>query len=255
MSGTLASPATEVAPKPGPGPREAVVTPAQRRRARRTLLLLAFVCVLPVVASYLAFYVWQPQGRVNHGELLTPTPLPASALAGAGGQPPLARAELEGRWTLVVAAPAACDAACRGALYVSRQARLAQAKEMERVARLWLVTDAGADPRLMPAVGSGTVAAAGPEAGAGAAAGSGAADGVSEGVPAVEELRLARADAAWLAAFPGAAVPGTLFLVDPLGNVMMRFAPQADTTAAARGMTKDLQRLLKYSALGRGGQG
>lgn len=231
MSASLASPATESATasttepttEPVTAPARLSVPPAQRRRARRTLLLLALVCVLPVLASYLAFYIWQPQGRVNHGELLTPTPLPTSALPGAGGQPPLARAELEGHWTLVVTAPAACDAACRRALYVSRQARTAQAKEMARVARLWLVTDGGA-----------------------LAAGAGVAK---------EGLRLARADAAWLAVLPGAAESGTVFLVDPLGNVMMRFAHQADTTAAARALTKDLQRLLKYSALGRGGRG
>jgi hypothetical protein len=107
--------------------------PADVRRGRRTLLLLALVCLLPVAASYLAFYVWPPQGRVNHGRLVGPLALPAGTLAGAGGQPALARSEFEGRWTLLVVAPAGCDAACTRALYVSRQARLAQAKEMERV--------------------------------------------------------------------------------------------------------------------------
>ena len=214
-SGTLASPDTEPV---GPVP------PALRRRARRTLLLLALVCVLPVLASYFMFYVWQPQGRENNGALLQLTPLPQSGLPGLGGQPALTRAELEGRWTLVVAAPAACDAACARALYVSRQARIAQAKEMERVGRLWLVSD-GAEP---------------------------AADHLP-GTSVADELRIARADAAWLAALPQLA-PGTILLVDPLGNVMMRFDDRADATAAARALTKDLQRLLKYSALGRGGR-
>ncbi len=196
--------------------------PAARRRARRTLVLLAIVCTLPVAASYLMFYVWQPQGRVNHGALLEPTPLPQAVLAGAAGQPTLARGDIEGQWTLLVVAPAACDEACTRALYVSRQARLAQAKEMERVGRLWLVTDA-AEP-------------------------------AADTLAAHEGLRLARADAAWLAALPGAEIAGQVFLVDPLGNVMMRFDDETDTTEAARAMTKDLQRLLKYSALGRGGR-
>ena len=78
---------------------------ADVRRGRRTLLLLALVCLLPVLASYLAFYVWPPQGRVNHGRLIGPLALPAGTLAGAGGQPALAHEEFEGRWTLLVLAP------------------------------------------------------------------------------------------------------------------------------------------------------
>lgn len=196
-------------------------TEAARRRGRRTLLLLAFVCVLPVIASYFMFYVWQPQGRVNHGDLLTPTLLPDTVLPGVAGQPGLQRSELEGRWTLLFVAPAACDEACGRALYVSRQVRVAQAKEMDRVGRVWLIAD-GADPDL-------TV------------------------LEKHQDLRLARADGAWLAALPSAA-PGSVWMVDPLGNVMMHFADEPDSTAAARAMSKDLQRLLKYSALGRGGR-
>ena len=196
-------------------------TDADRRRGRRTLLLLAFVCVLPVIASYFMFYVWQPQGRVNHGDLLTPALLPETVLPGAGGQPSLQRSEIEGRWTLLFVAPAACDEACGRALYVSRQVRVAQAKEMDRVGRVWLIADA-ADP-----------------------------DPVM--LEKHEDLRLARADGAWLAALQSAA-PGSVWMVDPLGNVMMHFVDEADSTLAARGMSKDLQRLLKYSALGRGGR-
>jgi hypothetical protein len=197
------------------------VTTIDRRRGRRTLLLLAFVCVLPVIASYLMFYVWPPQGRVNHGDLLTPTPLPATALQGVSGQAELQRTELEGQWTLLFVAPAACDEACGRALYVSRQARVAQAKEMDRVARVWLLADGAAPDSSM--------------------------------LEKHEDLRLARADSAWLAALPAAA-PGSVWLIHPLGNVMMHFADEVDTTAAARAMNKDLQRLLKYSALGRGGR-
>lgn len=196
--------------------------PAAVGAGRRTLLLLGLVCVLPVLASYLAFYVWQPSGRVNHGELLTPAPLPDSALAGVAGQPTLTRVGLEGRWTLLYAGPAACDAACEASLYAMRQARLAQGKEQERVGRAWLLTTGDAPA---PAL-----------------------------IAAHSDLRLARAESDWLALLAGGA--GGIYLVDPLGNVMMRFHPVGTSeavTESARGMIKDLQRLLKYSALGRGG--
>lgn len=192
-----------------------------RKRVRRTLILLTIVSVLPVAASYFAFYLWQPQGRVNHGDLLRPTALPLNGLPGVGGQGGFARAELEGKWTLLVAAPADCDAACSRVLYVSRQARLAQAKELPRVGRLFLVKGAG--------------------------------EPATDLLQRHEGLRVARADAGWLAALPGADAAGAqLYLIDPLGNVMMRFSDDIDTIRSARGVTKDLQRLLKYSALGRG---
>lgn len=191
------------------------IDPVQRRAGRRTLLLLAFVCVLPVVASYLAYYVWQPSGRSNYGELLEPRPLPDGPLAGRAGQGDLARSELLGKWTLVFAGPAVCDAACADRLYLMRQSRLAQAKEMERVARLWLVTD-GANP-------------------------------APETLSAHDGLRVARATPDWLARLPGADAGQHVYLVDPLGNVMMRFPADADP----RRVIKDLQRLLKYSGLGR----
>lgn len=193
------------------------------RRARRTLLLLGVVCVLPVAASYLAFYVWQPSGRVNHGELVQPAALPAGPLAGAGTQGPLSRAELEGRWTLVYAGPSACTDPCRDNLHAMRQARLAQGRDQERIGRLWLVTD----------------------------------DKEPDVAPDQADLRTVRASAGWLAQLPGAERGTHLYLVDPLGNVMMRFPPLPAGDAAigaTRGIVKDLQRLLKYSALGRGGR-
>lgn len=186
------------------------------RAGRRTLVLLAFVCALPILASYFAYYVWQPEGRTNYGELMVPASLPDTALPGVAGQPDFARRELDGRWTLLFAAPGACDRVCTDALYLMRQSRLAQGEEMDRVARLWLVSDA--------ATPAGDLLA--PHAG----------------------LRLARATPAWLARLPDAERGRHVYLVDPRGDVMMRFPDNADP----RRVVKDLQRLLKYSALGRG---
>ncbi|NMF87402.1 SCO family protein [Aromatoleum petrolei] len=189
---------------------------ARTRSGRRTLLLLAFVCALPVLASYFAYYVWQPDGRSNYGELLVPTPLPGAPLAGDAGQPEFNPSEFAGRWTLLLAAPGTCERSCTEALYLMRQVRLAQGEAMDRVGRLWLVSDAAT-----PA--SATLASH-------------------------EGLRVARAAPAWLAQLPGAEHGRHVYLVDPRGQVMMRFPENADP----RRVIKDLQRLLKYSALGRG---
>ncbi|WP_332671462.1 SCO family protein [Aromatoleum sp.] len=187
-----------------------------QRNAKLTLAALALVCTLPVAASYLAYYVWQPTGKVNYGELIGPAPLPEAQLAGIAGQPAVRRAELNGRWMLLYVGPGDCDAACEHALYASRQSRLAQGEDMTRVGRLWVVTDdAVPSPRVL-------------------------ADH--------DGLRVARGDPAWAAALPAANEGGGLILVDPLGNAMMRFPPLADIKL----VIKDLQRLLKYSPLGRG---
>ena len=105
---------------------------AARRSARSTLVLLALVCTLPVVASYVAYYFWRPSDQVNYGELIPLTPMPAPVVSKVP--------EVRGRWTLVYASDGACDAACEQALYYMRQVRTAQGEHMDRVERLWLRT-------------------------------------------------------------------------------------------------------------------
>jgi len=195
---------------------EGALPVARTRNARRTLLLLVLACVAPVIASYVAFYFWQPEERMNYGSLLAPVALPDITLAGMAGQPPVTLSELKGRWTLLYAGEGGCDRACEAALYVMRQSRLAQGKEMERVARVWLVTD-----QVSPS---------------------------ARVLDAHSGLHVAQADEAWLAVMPGAASGQHVFLIDPLGNAMMRFPENADP----KGVIRDLQRLLKYSQVGRG---
>ena len=223
-------------------------------KARVTLVALILVCTVPVLASYFAFFVWQPRGTVNYGELIVPSPLPDVVLTAVGETLPVAlreagsedavnvsstaskppvgedgmfaavggtldRGAVTGHWTLVYVGTSACDDACRAALYATRQTRLAQGKQMERVSRLWLVAD--------------------------------------DGQPAAELLQqhpgllVARADSTWLTHFPGNEQGRHVYLVDPLGNVMMRFPEQPEIKL----VIKDVQRLLKYSGWGERRQG
>ncbi len=121
--------------------------------------------------------------------------------------------ELRGKWVLVSFDSAACDAACERKLYYMRQTRKAQGKEQGRVERLWVMLDEGA-PR-------------------------------EELAPLLEGVRVARSTKADLSAFPGQ-LTEHLYLIDPLGNLMLRFPPDPDP----RRIIKDLQRLLKYSRIG-----
>lgn len=184
-----------------------------QRSARLTLAALVVVCTLPVVASYTTYYFWQPDETMNYGELIAPVALPEATARGVDGAD-VDLASLRGRWTLVYAGAGDCGERCTQALYAMRQSWLAQGEEMRRVDRLWLVTG-----QVQPAVN-----ALGDQRG----------------------LKVARAVEPWLAGLPGSEQEQHIYLVDPLGNVMMRFPPEADV----KRMIKDLQRLLKYSRLG-----
>ncbi|HUQ74604.1 MAG TPA: cytochrome C oxidase subunit I [Burkholderiales bacterium] len=117
---------------------------------------------------------------------------------------------LRGKWVLVTFDTAACAAACEKKLYIVRQLRRGQGKEQERIERLWVLTDSG-KPR-------------------------------NEVLTAIEGSHVA-ADANL--AFPGKR-EDHIYLVDPLGNLMMRFPSDPEPAK----MIKDLQRLLKYSRFG-----
>lgn len=107
------------------------------KRGRIQMILLLLVCATPVIASYFTFYVIKPQGgKANIGELVSPVQtFPVKALD----------TDLIGKWTLLIARPAAeCkagDDACVSLLYLMRQTRVAMGKESSRVQLIWLVTD------------------------------------------------------------------------------------------------------------------
>ncbi len=182
---------------------------------RKTLLLVAAVFVLPVVASYVTYYFLRPQSRMNYGELLSPQPLPPLALQDAAGRP-FSLVELKGKWIMIHVAPAECDQRCRDMLLLMRQVRTAQGKDMDRVERLWIVEDARVpDAELLRDYGSMRIA-------------------------------LAREPAA-ASVFPTEADRRAhVYLVDPLGNLMLRFPANPDP----KRVIKDLERLLKYSRIG-----
>lgn len=215
-----------------PLPHEAAASDAQRTaRGRMKMLAVLLVCAAPVIASYFTYYVVRPEGRRNHGELIEPQrPLPRVQASGPDGKP-VALESLRGQWLLVSVAGGACDAACERNLYLQRQLREGLGKNKDRLDWVWLVID-GAPVRetLRPALAQATVLR-------------------------VDAAQLAQ----WLAPASGRALADHLYLVDPLGNWMMRFPAAAapadgatglaavDTAAAAR-IKADLERLMRAAA-------
>jgi hypothetical protein len=208
-----------------PLPQDAVAGDSRRTRlGRLKMLLVLAVCAAPVIASYFTYYVIRPEGRRNYGELIEPQrPLPALTAAWLDGQSMPLRA-LRGQWLLVSVSGGACDAACEKHLYLQRQLREGLGKDKDRLDWVWLVTDlTPVRESLRPALAQATVLR-------------------------VDPLQLGQ----WLVAAPAGQLPDHLYLVDPLGNWMMRFPAAFKTgeldTSAAKNIKRDLERLLRASA-------
>lgn len=196
--------------------------PQQRgtRLGRLKMLLVLLVCAAPVLASYFTYYVIRPGGPgTAYSVLVQPTrPLPATQAVGLDGQArPLA--SLKGQWLLVVVGDAACPEACERRLFLQRQLREMLGRERDRLDKVWLITD---DAPLQPAL-----------------------QAALQATPAMHLLRLPRATvAAWLQPAPGHALDEHVYLVDPMGEWMLR-APVDPEPARLK---RDLDRLLRAAA-------
>lgn len=121
----------------------AVSAAATRSRFQGRLIILAIVAigVLPLLAALYFRYVSPPEVTATVGQPLDPVRLPFELIRRADGAK-LEHPEVSGKWLVILAAPGSCDARCQHALYLTRQARTAQGRNMARIDRLWLITDA-----------------------------------------------------------------------------------------------------------------
>jgi len=201
---------------------------ARIRSGRVKMLLVLAMCAAPVIASYFTFYVVRPAGRTNFGVLVEPQrPLPELVAQDLDGKP-VPMASLRGQWLVMSVAHAACDARCESTLFLQRQLRAGLGKDKDRVDWVWLIDDDAPVPAAMlPRLeGSTTVR-----------------------IPA-------QSAAQWLGDGTAAPLYGVIYLVDPLGNYMMRFpAPDLETDGTqdakllhAKKVKRDVERLLRASA-------
>lgn len=187
------------------------------KRIRIELLLVALACIVPVVGAYLLYFFGDlrslPTVENPDRQLVSPAvplpPPPSAAASGTGWGPD---------WSLLYVRTSACDDACRGHLLRIAQVHVRLGRDQHRVRRVYLGPDAAAlaseDPTLAVA-------------------------GTAE----------ASADALLDALASAAAPPGNegrLYVVDPHGNLVMSYPPDADQ----RGLLKDLERLLDVSQIG-----
>jgi len=191
------------------------------RRGRVQFLLLALLFIGPLAAAWVLYFGhlgWRPEGSTNHGILIQPpVALPETKLADSG--PDGSDGDLHGRWTMLYLDGGTCGERCLQALDLSARVRLALGRRLSRIQRAYIAEGPGPLPDL-------------PES----------QDDLMIARGSMEEL------APLLAALP-AGLPrdgSEILLVDPLGNLMMRFPLDADP----EGMLEDIRKLLRLSRIG-----
>lgn len=199
---------------------------ANARRSRAQVWLLIGMFFAPLAIAFALYYGlgsggWRPHGSTNKGDLIHPArPLPQVTLQTPTGEP-LEIRSLQDQWILVYAGDGQCDARCREALVLTRQTRLALNQDMTRVQRLFLVNAHCCDEEYLH----------------------------TEHPDLITALTDDDAGRQLLSVFPegsAASTQGRIYIVDPLGNLMMSYSPQAPR----KGLLEDLKKLLKLSHIG-----
>ncbi len=197
------------------------VTKASNKRSRTQVWLIALVFVLPIAAALL----WRPTGYVNYGELVEPAKfIKDERLAKLDGTA-FRFSQLHSKWTLLYIGGKECADACQRNLYKIQQVRLAQTKNAKRVQSVYLIpaADRPQGARILVDQYPSVIAVT-----------------AEEGVFKRLLDQFEAGDRA------SAAIRNRIYVIDPLGNLMMRYPPDADPS----GMRKDLNRLLKVSQVG-----
>jgi len=217
-----------------PSPQEAAHEDSKRTSKGRLLMIAVFLtCAAPVVLSYLTYYVIRPTTIKSYGELIQPTrsipDLQVQVLARPNSEKPLLHdklSELKGQWLLMSLSSGICNEACEKTLYFQRQIHTALGREKDRVDRVWLVLGEGSvAPELVKAVGDSWIIKAS-----------------EKDVSTWFEMQAIEKNMT-----PNAAkIQEFLYLVDPMGELMMKFPSTGEIDTAPK-IRRDIERLLRAS--------
>jgi len=186
-------------------------------KAQRVMVLFFLIGLFLAIGPYVFYAWWKPAAQINKGELLETRSAGLQLLALEGVTPVKMLAEgVKKKWVFLTVQTASCDARCQNKLYLMRQIRTAQGESMDRIERAWVI--------------------------------------LGDGQPAPQLLKLhpglhlARvSNLAGLAQLPLGTDPGAcIFVIDPLGNLVMRY----DDRSAPKDILKDMSRLLRFSGIG-----
>ncbi len=177
-----------------------------------TLWLILGICVLPFLLATGLFLFWNPTRTVNYGNLLDPQPIENLFNKDSEAIEELL-SQTRGKWSLLTFDSGECSASCQKKLYWMRQVRLTQGREMDRVERVWFINDSIS-----------------PEA------------KLLNQFPQIIMINLYDEEL-FFQSSTNAEIEDHIFVMDPLGNLMMRYPAKLDPGK----LKKDLKKLLKVS--------
>lgn len=191
-------------------------------KSRIGMILVIAVFVASPITAWLVYtgvigYEHEPGQGKNYGELVHPArPLDNFELANEKGER-VTNKLFDGQWTLLEITGATCVDNCRKNIYKMRQVRLALGKDAYRVQRM-ILTSAPDNLTTIMSDNPGTLL-----------------------------FSIIEATSPMLRKFPDyiegdiSSVSGRIYIVDPLGNLMMKYPEDADPSK----LLKDVRQLLK----------
>lgn len=196
----------------------------QAKSNKQTLVLVLLVFAIPSAAAFLMYITgWRPSSTQNHGELIQPVrPVAEHDMKTIDGNT-VKLSSTQGKWTMVYFDSSSCPESCMKKLFFMRQIHHSQGKSLDRIQRLFIVTDPAGITALKGKLN----------------------DYPDMLVWTAGQIELGKLKQQF--GIDGDATEITeknIYLVDPRGNLMMRYLPGTEPA----GMRKDLERLLKYSA-------
>ena len=196
--------------------------------SRQAFVLLGLMFMAPAFVAWVMHNSteegWRPDGTTNRGILVHPA-RPLTLPADMEMADVSVNDYLRGKGSPFDTRDADCDAVCNGNLYKMRQVNIAQNENMKRVQRLYLVEGAELPGTLDELL--------------------------EKEYPKMDVGLLSPVQAEQIAQdflVDGVRMQGAerIYIVDPLGNLMMYYSADANPS----GMLKDLKKLLKYSKIG-----
>lgn len=202
------------------------IDPVARRKSRTKLLLIIAIFGIPLILASIYLQMVRSSGGqlgdTSRGQLIQPAvPLTEFSLLQAGE--PFNLDTVRGSWTMLYMPQGECADACKLNLYHMRQVRLALNHRMDRVQRAVLLESEGQLPEELLAEHLGLMAVIG-----------------SAQEQAVLRNQVESAESKM------DSLDDAIYLIDPFGNLMLRFPPDLKP----KSMLKDIKHLLKVSRIG-----
>lgn len=235
-----------------------VTSPVPEKKRSLTPLILVLLCVLaPIVAAYVMYNnpQWWPGTSSNYGTLVEPQrPMPSAdelQLTTLEGNP-FDLQSLKGKWLLLSVGESECLEACARNLFITRNSHASQGKNVDRLARVWFITDEGDVPAKVLQAYQGTVMVrARPEQLARflLAAGASETPAPLSSTPSDQSVSLLsnpNPSSNPSASSAAAELLGPIWVIDPLGNLMLQFPSEAEGVK----VRKDISKLVYSSRIG-----